>query len=105
MNKSEASFVTSSIGMVSFLLWHEIYPSSLTLQPNVACLYFDDDINWGEMINSYWMGERIPVCELSECIVVARRMLETGEIEKCWYRELKDAISEVREDYIFPVMI
>jgi len=105
MKKCEASFATSSIGMISFLLWHEIYPTALTLPPNVACLYFDDDTNWGEIINSYWMGEKIPACEMAECIVVAQRMLRCEDIKRAWFRELKTALDEVREDYIFPIMI
>ena len=105
MNKSEASFVTSSIGMVAFLLWHEIYPSKLTLGPNVACLYYKPDLNWGELINSYWMGEKIPACELSECIVVAQRILCEECIKKGWYRELREALKDVQEDYVFPVMV
>lgn len=105
MNKNEANFVTSSIGMISFLLWHEIYPESLTLPPNVACLYFDDDVNWGEIVNSYWMGEKIPVCELAECIVVSQKMLKSLKIEDIWFDELKMAIQDIREDYIFPIVI
>lgn len=105
MRKCEASFVTSSIGMISFLLWHEIYPTSLTLPPNVACLYFNENINWGEIVNSYWMGEKIPVCELAECVVVSQRILKEGKIKKLWYKELREALGDVREDYIFPIMI
>ena len=104
MNRSEASFVTSSVGMIAFLLWHEVYPDALTLEPNVACVYFSRKVNWGELINSYWMGEKIPVCELSECIVVAQRLLKGG-LERCWYRELREAIEEIQEDYVFPVMV
>ena len=102
-NETEASFTTGSIGLVAFLLWHHIYPIALTLEPYVACVYFDDDINWGELINSYWMGEKIPSCELSECICVAERILRDGMIERKWFREMRKAIDEVREDYIFPV--
>ncbi|HOW16890.1 MAG TPA: hypothetical protein PK443_04175 [bacterium] len=50
------------------------------------------------------MGERIPTCELSEYIVVAKRILDNGEIDKHWYREVKEAIRDLREDYVFPVI-
>jgi hypothetical protein len=100
----EAEYVTSSIGEIAFLLWKGIYPDAVTFPPHRACIYFKKSINWGEITNSYWMGEKIPVCELSECIVVAKRILESGEIEDKWYKELREAIEEVRQDYVFPVM-
>ena len=56
------------------------------------------------MINSYWMGEKIPTCELSEYIVVAKRILDEGEIDRRWYREAKEAVKDVREDYVFPII-
>lgn len=102
--QSEAEYITSSIGEISFLLWHGIYPDTVTFPPHRACVYFKKTINWSEITNSYWMGEKIPVCELSECIVVAKRILDKGEIERGWYKDLKEAIREVREDYVFPVI-
>lgn len=104
MSKGEAEFVTSSIGQIAFLMWHNIYPDDLTFEPHRACLYLSKKVSWPEMINSYWMGERIPICEIAEYIVVAKRILETGEIDKHWYREVKDAIKELREDYVFPMI-
>lgn len=100
----EADYVTSSIGEVAFLLWHQIYPDDLTFKPFVGCVYHNHKVNWGEIINSYWLGEKIPSCELSECIVVAKRMLDKGEINKKWYREMREAIEDIREDYVFPVV-
>lgn len=102
--KREAEYITSSIGEVSFLLWHGVYPDDVTFEPYRACVYFKKSVNWGEITNSYWMGEKVPVCELSECIVVAKRILESGEIKKEWYKELKEAINDIRSDYIFPVI-
>ena len=104
MSKGEAEFVTSSIGQIAFLMWHDIYPDDLTFEPYRACLYKSKKINWAEMINSYWLGEKIPSCELSECIVVAKRILDKGEIKKKWYREMREAIEDIREDYVFPVV-
>jgi hypothetical protein len=104
MSKGEAEYVTSSIGQIAFLMWHNIYPDDLTFEPHRACLYRSKRVSWPEIINSYWMGERVPSCELAEYIVVAKRILETGEIDRHWYREVKDAIEELREDYVFPVI-
>ena len=104
MSKGEVDFVTSSLGLISFLMWHNIYPCDLTFDPQVACLYRNRHINWAELIESYWLGEKIPSCELSEYVVVAKRILEQGEIEKAWFREVKEAIKDLQEDYPFPVM-
>lgn len=104
MSKGEAEFVTSSIGQIAFLMWHDIYPDDLTFEPHRACLYKSKRVNWPEMINSYWMGEKIPTCELSEYVVVAKRILDTGEIDRHWYREVKEAIRDLREDYVFPMI-
>lgn len=104
MNNKEADYVTSSLGQIAFLLWHNIYPADLTFKPFVGCVYYDSSINWGEIINSYWLGEKIPSCELSECIVVAKRMLEEGEIKSEWFKELEEAVDDLQEDYVFPVI-
>ena len=104
MSKGEADYVTSSIGQIAFLMWHDIFPDDLTFDPHRACIYRSKGTNWGELINSYWLGEKIPSCELSEYIVVAKRILDTGEIDRRWYREVKDAIKDLREDYIFPII-
>lgn len=101
MSKGEADYVTSSPGFIAFLLWHGIYPDDITDDGSCACVYRNRDVNWGELVNSYWLGERIPMCEISECIVVTNRILKNGEIDEEWYRELKEAIEEVRQDYIF----
>lgn len=104
MSKGEADFVTSSIGLVAFLMAHNIFPCDLTFEPHRACIYRSKKVNWAELINSYWLGEKIPSCELSEYIVVAKRILDTGEIDRHWYREVKEAIRDLREDYVFPVI-
>lgn len=85
-------------------MWHDIYPDDLTFEPHRACLYKSKKVNWAELINSYWMGEKIPICELSEYIVVAKRILESGEIEKAWFKEARKSVRELQEDYPFPVM-
>lgn len=104
INRGEPKFITSSIGQIAFLMWHGIFPDDLTFYPNRACVYHSKKINWAEMINSYWMGERIPTCELSEYIVVAKKILEEGDINRRWYREAREAVREVRQDYVFPIM-
>ncbi len=104
MNNKEADYVTSSLGQIAFLLWHNIYPSDLTFKPFRGCIYYEPDVNWGELINSYWLGEKIPTCELAECIVVAKRMLDEGEINQKWYDEMHEAINDLQEDYVFPVI-
>ena len=103
-SKGEADYVTSSIGLIAFLMWHDIYPDDLTFEPFKGCVYHNRDVNWGELINSYWLGEKIPVCEMSECIVVAKRILDKGKIDKDWYLDMHEAIDDIQEDYIFPVM-
>lgn len=104
MSKGESDFVTSSLGLISFLMWHNIYPCDLTFNPQVACIYRNRNINWAELIESYWTGEKIPSCELSEYVVVAKRILDYGKIEKAWFKEVKEAVRELQEDYPFPVM-
>ena len=103
MGSNEADFVTSSIGQIAFLMWHGIYPDDVTFEPHTACVYRNPKVNWGELVNSYWIGEKIAVCELSECIVVSKRILETGEIDECWYNDLREALEDIREDYVFPI--
>lgn len=104
MSKGEAEFITSSMGQIAFLMWHNIYPCDLTFDPQVACVYRNRHVGWAELIESYWSGEKIPSCELSEYVVVAKRILDKGEIKKAWFREVKEAIKDLREDYPFPVM-
>lgn len=103
VNRGDPDFTTSSPGIIAYLLWHGVYPVDLTLPPDTACLYWDKKTNWGELMNSYWMGERIPVCEMSECLVVANRILDEEDIVRSWFEEMKEAIEDVREDYVFPI--
>lgn len=103
INKGEPDFSTSSVGIIAFLLLHDIRPNDLTLPPDVACLYWNKDINWGEMMNSYWMGERMPGCEMAEAIVVANRILKEQDIVRSWFTEMEEALDDVREDYVFPI--
>lgn len=105
MSKGEVDFVTSSLGLISFLMWHDIYPVNLTFEPQVACLYKNRNVDWAELIESYWLGERIPSCELSEYVVVAKRILDHGEIQKIWFKEVKEAVKDLREDYMFPIFV
>lgn len=105
MSKGEVDFVTSSLGLISFLMWHDIYPINLTFEPQVACLYKNRNVDWAELIESYWLGERIPSCELSEYVVVAKRILDCGEIQKIWFKEVKEAVKDLREDYMFPIFV
>ena len=100
MAKGEADYVTSSPGFIAFLLWHGIFPDDITLEGD-GCVYHNRDVNWPELINSYWLGEKIPMCEISECIIVTNRILKNGEIDNEWHKELKEAIDEIRDDYIF----
>lgn len=102
-NLGEPLFMTSSVGQVAYLLWHDIKPDDLTLPPDIACIYRTNGVNWGEIMNSYWMGEKIPSCEMSECIVVANRILKEGDIMREWFKELREALDDIREDYVFPV--
>lgn len=104
VSKGEADFITSSIGLISYLMWHGIYPDDLTFDPYRACVYRTKNVNWPELINSYWLGEKLPVAELSECIVVSKRILDNGEIDNSWYNELKEAIEDLRDDYVFPIV-
>lgn len=104
MDNREADYVTSSLGQIAFLLWHDIYPTDLTFKPFVGCVYKNPSVNWGELINSYWLGEKIPTCELAECIVVAQKMLDHCEIDKKWYKEMHEAIEDLQEDYVFPIL-
>ena len=105
MNDTEAKFVTSSPGQVAYLLWFDVYPDGLTLDPCIACLYYDFDDEIDDLIGKYWCGYQIPICEIAECIVVANRILRTGEVDYENYKEMKEAIMDVRDDYIQPVML
>lgn len=102
-SKGEPDFSTSSVGIIAFLLLHDIYPDDLTLPPDTACLYWNKKVNWGEVMNSYWMGEKLPGCEMSEAIVVANRILDEEDIVRSWFKELDEALDDVRQDYVFPV--
>ena len=101
MAKGEADYVTSSPGFIAFLMWHGIFPDDMTIDGSEACVYRNKKVDWAELVNSYWLGEKIPMCEISECIVVTNRILSNGEIDNEWYKELKEAIEDIREDYIF----
>jgi len=103
MNKTEAQFTTSSLGQVAYLLWCDVYPDQLTFEPLVACVYYEDPKKIDDLIGKYWCGYTGPVCEISECIVVANRILRSGEVRPSWYEEMKEAIKEVRDDYINPL--
>lgn len=100
MAKGEADYVTSSPGFIAFLLWHGIFPSDVNLEGN-ACVYHNSKVNWAELVNSYWLGEKLPMCEISECIIVTNRILKSGEIDNEWIEELKETLNEIRDDYIF----
>lgn len=100
----EVQYSTSSIGQIAYLLWKGIYPNDLTFVPHVACIYYDDK-DFGDLIGMYWKGTTIPACELSECIVVAKRIIDKQEIDKKWFKEMKRAIEEVREDYLGQLML
>ena len=101
---NKARYSTSSIGQIAYLLWKGVYPDDLTFEPNTACLYYSDD-DFAELTDRYWRGTTIPVCELSECIVVAERIIRTGEIRTCWFCDMKEAVNDVREDYLIPLML
>jgi len=99
----EARYSTSSVGQIAYLLWKGVCPEDLTFQPHVACLYFKD--GYADLVDRYWRGTVIPVCELSECIVVAERIIKRKKIEKEWFKEMVEAINDVREDYLIPLML
>lgn len=100
--RGEAKYCTSSIGQISFLLWENIYPDDLTIEP-VACLYFGKQ-DFGNALSKYWEGYTVPMCEIAECINVANKIVKQKAIKKEWFSELKEAIEELREDYIVPKM-
>jgi len=99
----EVRYSTSSIGQIAYLLWQGVYPEDLTFEPNVACLYFQDD--YADLVDRYWRGTVIPVCELSECIVVAERIVRQRKIDPVWFKEMTEAINEVRDDYLIPLLL
>ena len=103
-NRGEANFMTSSIGQIAYLLWKGIRPDDVTFKPDTACLYFNDAIDFGEIMSNYWTGDKIPGCELGECIVTAQRILNNGDILKEWFDELEEALNDLREDY-FPIYV
>ena len=80
-------------------MWKGVYPDDLSFPPHVACIYFQE-LDFGDLIGRYWKGTTIPACEISECVVIAQRILERKEIEEAWFKEMKKAIEEVREDYL-----
>ncbi len=102
---NEATYTTSSVGQVAYLLWKGITPQALTFTPNTACLYFDKEDDFIKLIEEYWGGDTVPACELSECIVVANRIFKNKKIEPEWFSEMREAIKDVSDDYIFSPMI
>jgi hypothetical protein len=86
------------------LLWKGIYPDDLTFSPHVACIYWSDE-DFGELISKYWKGTTIPACEISECIVVAQRIIDQEKINEEWFEQMKEEIREVREDYLGQLML
>lgn len=100
----EVQYSTSSIGQIAYLLWKGVYPDDLTLSPHVACIYFSAE-DFGDLIGKYWKGTTIPACELSECIVIAKRIIDEEEIKPEWFDNMKEAIKEVRQDYLGQLML
>lgn len=99
----EPRYSTSSLGQVAFLMWFGIMPQGLTYEEPLTCLYYKD-VNYADLIDKYWEGYQIPVCELAECVVVAERILRRGKIKKEWYDEMKEALEDLRDDYLIPTM-
>ena len=85
-------------------MWKGIYPDDLTFEPHVACIYHSGD-DFGDLIARYWKGTTVPACEISECIVVAERIIERRKIDKKWFKDMKQAIEEVRGDYLGQLML
>lgn len=103
MNK-EAKYSTSSIGQIAYLMWKGVYPDDLTFPPHTACVYYSEE-DFGDLVSRYWKGATIPACEFSECIVVAKRIIENHEINKLWFESVREAIKEVRKDYLGQLML
>jgi hypothetical protein len=100
----EVQYSTSSVGQIAYLLWKGVYPDDLTFSPHVACIYCSED-DFGELIGKYWKGTTIPACELSECVVIAQRIIDREEIDEDWFKDMKEAIKEVRQDYLGQLML
>lgn len=95
----EAKFCTSSEGMTSYLLWHSVYPDKFAEFSSGPVLLFFKDKDYNGIIYNYWKGRAIPICELSECLVVARRIFREKRIDNDWFFDMWDEIYDIRGDY------
>lgn len=96
----EARFCTSSESVSAYLLWNSIYPDKLAeLSPIPTLLYFSEK-DYDGVMQKYWKGIRIPLCEFSECLVVSKRMLKEGVVVQDWFFDMWDEIYDIRSDYI-----
>jgi hypothetical protein len=100
----EVQYSTSSVGQIAYLLWKGVYPDDLTFSPHVACIYFKEE-DFGELMGKYWKGTTIPACEIAECVVIAQRIVSNEKIEEEWFDNMKEAIKEVRKDYLGQLML
>lgn len=99
MNGTEAKFSTSSEGIASFMVWHSVYPDKFAELSTGPVLLFYKDKDYNGIMYKYWKGHAIPMCELSECLVVVRRIFELGEIDNDWFFDMWDEIYDIRGDY------
>lgn len=99
MNKTEAKFSTSSEGIAAYLLWNSIYPDRIAeLTPGTTLLYFQDK-DYSSLMLKYWKGVKIPMCEVNECLVTAKRIFKSNSIDTDWFFDMWDEILDMREDY------
>jgi len=99
MNKTEARFCTSSEGIAAFLLWHSVYPDRIAeLREQPTLLYFKEK-DYNNFMNQYWQGFQVPTCELSECLMVVKRICLELQIQQDWFFDMWDEIYDMRTDY------
>lgn len=100
MNKTEAKFCTSSCGIVAYLLWHAVYPDRIAEYNTTPTLLYFKDKNYNKFMVEYWQGKVIPICELSECIMVTHRICKERFIDPEWFIDMWDEIYDIRTDYV-----
>ena len=97
--RTPAKFCTSSEGEVAYLLWHGIYPDKFADDALMPTLLYFSNKDYNGVMLKYWKGMSIPICEFSECLVVAQRMFDHSQIDCEWFIDMWDEIYDIRSDY------
>jgi hypothetical protein len=97
--KCPAKYCASSEGEVAYLLWHGIYPTKFAENSLIPTLLYFSHKPYHKVMLKYWKGMSIPICEFSECLVVAQRMFDHKRIDNDWFMDMWEEIYDIRSDY------